>query len=148
MKEANCSKYVQKQNAKRDAVRKNRNNKLEPNKTIVSVLGSNAPSAQANLLITSRMAQFSQPCASLAAPPAVPIRAPTTTIFAAFTSSAPLKLSKKEIEKLKKFEKCYNCKQKKHAAWRCIQPARLYLAISAQLQEIELVEEANQLGKK
>ena len=62
--------------------------------------------------------------------------------------SGPGRLTDKEMEQLKKFGRCYNRKQKGHAARRYTQPARLYLTISAQLQEVELVEEANKLEKE
>ena len=40
-----------------------------------------------------------------------------------------------------KFGRCFNCKEEEHAARNCIKLSRLFLAVSAALQKVELVEE-------
>ena len=130
LKEANCSKLVQDRIAEQNATRRNN----ESTRTIVNTLASAAQPANSNLT-TLRMACISQPRAQLAAPS----NTNTSTV-------ATPQLTEDEMEKLKKFNRCFNCKEKRHAARNCRRPSKLYLAVSASLQEVELVEE--DLGKK
>ena len=146
MKQVSCSKFIQDRNAERDAAKKSRNNGSGSNKATISTSAStSASSMQANPLTSLLMARYSQPRALLAVLPFVPTQAPTITILAASTNGSWL--SKEEMERLKKFDRYYNCKHEGHAAWRCTQPAQSYSAVNAQLQEVELVAEA-ELGKK
>ena len=46
------------------------------------------------------------------------------------------------MEKLKKFNRCFNCKGERHAARNCTRPARPYSSVSASLQEVEQVEDS------
>ena len=139
MKNADRTKFVQDQNAERETARKNnggRNNRLGSNKAIVSASGSNAALVQPNLNLISRIARLSQLRAQINAP-----AAPMRTSTPASTIDGPPKLTEEEMERLKKFGRCFNCKQEKHAAWHCTQPARPYLAVSALLQEVMPVED-------
>lgn len=114
VKKVSCNKYVQDQNVKQNIVWKNnasRNNGFRPNKAIVSASGSNAAFVQANLNSIFYMARLSQ----------LHIQINTLTTFMQINMPAPitssfLRLIKKEIERLKKFGKCFNCKQEKHVA--------------------------------
>ena len=91
----------------------------------------------ANPNSTSRIAQISQP--------RVQANAPAASTSMATTSG---QLTEDEIEKLKKFNRCFNCKEKGHAARNCTRPSKPYSAVSAALQEVELVEDsASELGK-
>ena len=45
------------------------------------------------------------------------------------------KLTNKEIDKLKKLGKCYNCMRKRHTAACYTKPQRFYSAVSAELQK-------------
>ena len=138
MKNADRIKFIQDQNAKREAAQKNngsKNNGLRPNKAIVSASGSSAALVQANLNLTSRMACLFQPRAQINA----------SVAFMRTSTPAPttsgLWLSKEEMEKLKKFKKCFNCKQERHPTFRCTQPTRPYLAVNALLQKIMPMED-------
>lgn len=74
--------------------------------------------------------------------------APTKAIMTILATSSTPQLTKKEIEKLKKFDHCFNCKNKSYIALQCTQTVRFYLAVSAALQEMILVKNANNLKKK
>ena len=72
---------------------------------------------------------------------------PTANQTAPGTTS---QLTEEQIEKLKRFGCCFNCKRDGHIASSCTQPTRLYLAVSAQLQKIMLLDKnasASKSGK-
>ena len=146
VKKVSRNKYMQDQNTKQEAARKNngsKNNGLGSNKAIISVSGSNAALAPPNFNLTFCIARLSQPRAQINAP-----AASMQTSTPVPTTSGPLRLTKKEMERLKKFGRCFNCKQERHAAWRCMQPARLYLAVSKLLQKVMPVKDnASKLEK-
>ena len=146
LKSADRTKFVQDRNAERDAARRNnRNNGPGSNKAIVSAPGSSAAPQVANTNpTTSRMARLSQPRAQINTP-----AASTRTSMPALTTSGPgPRLSEEEMEKLKKFGRCFNCKQERHPAFRCTQPARPYSSVSALLQEVMPVEDVSDSGKE
>ena len=141
LKEANRSKLVQDRIAKQSANQRNNGSNRQP------IVNSPAISAAspANLnATTSRMARISQPQAQLAAPSLV--RTTSTTTMT--TNSATSRLTTKEIDRLMKFGKCFNCKEERHTSRNCTRPSKLYLSVSAALQEVTLVEDASDLGKE
>ena len=130
LKEANCSKLVQDWIVKRAT---HKNNGYNRKQAIVNPPAgtSAAPPANPNST-TLRMGQISQPRAQLAA--SFPVRSTST-----FTVATP-RLTEDEMEKLKKFNRGFNCKEERHALRNCTRPGKPYLAVSASLQEVELVE--------
>ena len=80
LKETNCSKLVQDQIAKHATCRNNGYNRSSRQAIINPTAASAAPSA--NLNLTSRMAQISQPQAQIAAPP---VRVPSTNTLTVIT---------------------------------------------------------------
>ena len=138
LKEANCSKMVQDRIAER-ATRRNNGNNGSNRQPIVNSPAA-APSAANSNSTSTRMAQISQSCAQLAAPP---VRTPSTTT----TNSATPQLSTEEMDRLMKFGRCFNCKEEGHAARNCTKPNRPYSVVSAALQEVTLVEEEEESGK-
>ena len=112
-----------------------RNNRpVSQNKVIVDSFGSGAAPAPANLNLTPCMAQMSL------------LRAQTATFFVvpmltSIITTVPIpmrapRLTEKEINRLKKSEKCFNCKNKGHTAAYCTRFRKLYLFVSAALQEM------------
>ena len=97
-----------------------------------------APSANSNL--TLRMAQISQPRAQTSIP-----AASTQASSVAVTGG---QLTEDEMEKLKKFNRCFNCKEEGHAARNCTRPSKPYSAVSAVLQKVELVENSASESEK
>ena len=83
------------------------------------------------------MAQISQPQVQLAAPSntnAVPLAMPW--------------LSSEEIDWLRKFNRCFNCKKKSHVSRHCTKLSRPYSAVSVLLQKVTMVKkDASELGK-
>ena len=47
-----------------------------------------------------------------------------------------------------KFGRCFNCKEEEHAARNCTRPSKPYSAVSAALQEVELVEDSMSESEK
>ena len=88
------------------------------------------------------MQQISQLRAQINAPVAS-----TPTFIPATYSGLRPRLSEEEIDKLKKFDRCFNCKEVRHLARGCARPNKPYLAVNSQLQEIKLVEDT-ELEKK
>ena len=144
LKEVNRSKYVQDRNAEREAAQKNNGSKS--NRTIVNSPTTSAAPMQANFNLTNRMARISQPRAQINAPAAA-ASTPTVTIPAAYNGSRP-RLSEDEMEKLKKFDRCFNCKEVGHSARGCMRPNRPYSSVNAALQEVMLLENTSESGKK
>ena len=137
-----CSQSIQDQIAERNATRRNNGNN-GTTRTIVNT-PTNAAPAPANSNSTSRMAQILQPCAQLAALPVVPIRTPNTIT----NLPAIPRLTTKEMERLMKFGRCFNCKEEGHISRNCMRSSKPYLSVSAALQEVELVEDsASETGK-
>ena len=74
-------------------------------------------------------------------------RLPSTTTITSnlvILPAAVISLSgftREKQEKFMKFERCFKCKQEGHMLPDCTQPFRLYLAVSALLQEVTLVED-------
>ena len=58
------------------------------------------------------------------------------------------RLTKDEMEKLKKFNRYFNCKTEGHAARNCTRLTKPYSAVSAALQEVTLVKDASDSGKE
>ena len=135
LKEANCSKVVQDRIAERNATRRNNGNNATRQPIVNSPAALHAAPVPANSNLTStRIAQILQPWAQLAA---LPVRATNP----ANTNSATSRLTTKETDRLMKFGRCFNCKEEGHAARGCTRPARPYSAVSAELQEVTVVEE-------
>ena len=63
----------------------------------------------------------------------------TNTITPSTTSTSGL--TEDERIKLIKFDRCFKCKQKGHMLPDCIQPFKLYSAVSALLQKVTLMED-------
>ena len=100
---------------------------------------------RANLNPAIYMPQMLQPRAQIVVPLIVFTLANTTIISAA--TKTP-QLTNKKVNKLKKIEKCFNYKNKRHTVVRCTQPARFYLMVSALLQKImPLKDTSNTLRK-
>ena len=131
LKEANCSKLVQDRIAEQNAARKNNGPTRQP---IVNT--STSAALPANFNPTSHMARISQPCAQLAAPSTTN----TNTNTNPPTTATP-QLTSEEMDWLRKFNRCFNCKEEGHASRGCTRPARPYLAVSAALQKVTVVEE-------
>ena len=141
LKMANRAQLIQDRNAERTSRRDNRNNGNNATRQPI-VNSSAAVQAPANSNLTStRMTRISQPRAQLAAPPVRPTNP-------ANTNSTTSRLTTEETDRLMKFGRCFNCKEEGHAARGCTRPARPYSAVSAELQEVTVVEEdASESGK-
>ena len=128
LKKIDCSQIVQDWIAER-ATR--RNNGYNRKQAIVNPPATSAaPPANLNLT-TLHMACILQPRAQLVAPSNTNTNPPTI---------ATPQLTSKEMDWLKKFNRCFNCKEEGHASKNCTRPSKPYLAVSAALQEVELVE--------
>lgn len=101
---------------------------------------------QPNTNFILHMARKSQLRTQMTALLAVFTQTTTTTISIATVNA--LWLTNKKMEKLKKFECCFKCKNKSHMAPQCMWLARLYLVVSTTLQKIMFVENASDLRKK
>lgn len=130
--------------------KKNQNNDSSLNKVIVHLVGSSTAPVQFDTNLTIHIPQTFQPYAiqphintPLATTPVLLLA--TTTILAV---SGMLQLTKKQIKKLKKFNCYFNCKYKSHMTAICIYLIKLYLAISAQLQEVMLLQDNTNNSKK
>ena len=128
LKEANRSKVVQDRIAEQNAMRRNNGS----TRTIVNTPAGAAPPANSNPMST-QMARISQPQAQLAAP------SNTNTNTNSATLATP-RLTSEEMDRLRKFNQCFNCKKKRHATRNCTKPSRPYSAVSASLQEVTIVE--------
>ena len=129
LKELNRSKLVQDRIAKR-ATR--RNNGYNGKQAIVNPPATSAAPPASPNSTTSRMGQISQPRAQLAAP--------SNTNTNSATLATP-RLTSEEMDRLRKFNRCFNCKEKGHVSRNCTKPSKPYSAVSAALQEVTIVEE-------
>ena len=133
LKETNRSKLVQDRIAEQNATR--RNNGYNGKQAIANPLAASAALQTTNSnSTTSRMGQISQPCVQLAAPPVRVTSTNTSTV-------ATPQLTEDEIDRLRKFNRCFNCKEEGHTSRNCTRPSKPYSAVSAALQEVKLVED-------
>ena len=136
LKEANCSKLVQDWIAEQTAKRTNNGYNESSRQPIVNSSVNAAP-VPANSNSTSRMARISQPCVQMSIPAA------STQASSSLVAVTSGQLTKDEMEKLKKFNRCFNCKGEGHTSRNCTRPVRPFLAVSALLQGVTIMEEDN-----
>ena len=129
LKSVDRAQFVEKQCVKKNAIW--RNKKPVFNKAIVNVSVNSAAPMQANWNPAICVPQNFQPHAQVAAPPAGSMRT-TIALLAAIKASH---LTNKEMNRLKKLGCCYKCTDQRYMAAYCTQQKRLYLSISAALQE-------------
>ena len=129
LKEANLSKLVQDRIAERNATRRNNGSARQ---SIVNAPTSAAPHVANPNPTTTHMARISQPRAQLTASPLAPVRTP---------NSATPRLTTEEMDRLRKFGRCFDCMGEGHVSAQCTRASRPYSAVSAALQEVTLVED-------
>lgn len=118
LKKVDCSQLVQDQISEQNAVQKNNRFVNQNNATSLLLTTSMAlVRLNPNFITLLCMAQISQVCVQMAVLLALLTRTTTTTILVA--TSEPLRLTKEKIKKLKKFRRCFNCKNKNYMRAAC-----------------------------